>query len=106
MVEALGSIASEEFTGNFERQLWMNDPEHGGAWINWDGQQQALYLPAFYRTEFNTIFIGEHTSYTHAWIFSALDSALRGTTQLLLELGLVDEAKEIVNTWMARWITV
>jgi hypothetical protein len=48
--------------------------------------------------------VGEHTSYTHAWIFSALESAVRGTTQLLLDMGLVDEAKEITETWMARWM--
>lgn len=52
------------------------------------------------------IFIGEHTSYTHAWISSALDSGIRGAVQLLLELGLVDEAKAAVNKWMARWIDI
>lgn len=52
------------------------------------------------------IFIGEHTSYTHAWIASALDSGIRGSVQLLLELGLVDEAKAAVNKWMARWIDI
>jgi hypothetical protein len=30
------------------------------------------------------IFIGEHTSYTHAWIASALESGIRGSVQLLL----------------------
>ncbi|KAF1925137.1 uncharacterized protein M421DRAFT_424164 [Didymella exigua CBS 183.55] len=54
----------------------------------------------------STIFVGEHTSYTHAWIFSALDSAVRGTSQLLLDMGLVDEAKQIVDTWMGRWIHI
>ena len=49
---------------------------------------------------------GEHTRYTHAWIFSALDSAVRGTAQLLLDMGLVDEAKQIVDTWMGRWISI
>lgn len=52
------------------------------------------------------MFVGEHTSYTHAWIWSALESAVRGTTQLLLDMGLVDEAKEITEFWMARWISV
>lgn len=27
-----------------------------------------------------------------------------GTIQLLLDLGLVDEVKSIVETWMGRWI--
>lgn len=52
------------------------------------------------------IFVGEHTSYTHAWIASALESGIRGSVQLLLELGLVDEAKATVEKWMARWIDV
>ena len=52
------------------------------------------------------IFVGEHTSYTHAWIASALESGIRGSVQLLLELGLVDEAKAAVNKWMARWIDI
>lgn len=70
------------------------------------------------------IFVGEHTSYTHAWIASALESGVRGSVQLLLgecirlgapgcqttntgtELGLVDEAKATVDKWMARWIRV
>ena len=68
--------------------------------------------------------IGEHTSINHAWIFSALESSVRGVVQLLLDDGLVDEAKEvsvaaywwdctgallilqIVDKWMARWISV
>lgn len=52
------------------------------------------------------IFVGEHTSYTHAWIASALESGIRGSVQLLLELGLVDEAKATAEKWMARWIEV
>ena len=70
------------------------------------------------------IFVGEHTSYTHAWIASALESGIRGSVQLLLglfnlhlnsyllisnamvELGLVDEAKAATEKWMARWIDV
>jgi len=65
-----------------------------------------LYLPSYFHTEKHTVFVGEHTSYTHAWIWSALESAVRGTTQLLLDMGLVDEAKEITEFWMARWISV
>lgn len=52
------------------------------------------------------IFIGEHTSISHAWISSALESGLRGGVQMLLELGLVDEAKEAVDKWAARWIDI
>jgi monoamine oxidase len=106
MVEVHGEIANEQFTGAFDRQCWEVDAHQAGAWAAPTVGQQELFIPAYHKTEFNTIFIGEHTSITHAWIFSALESAVRGTTQLLLDLGLVDEAKQIVDTWMARWITV
>lgn len=104
MVEVHGDIAAEQWTGAYDRQCWETDEHQAGAWASPFIGQQDLYLPAYYKTEAKTIFIGEHTSYTHAWIYSALDSAVRGTTQLLLDMGLVDEAKEIVNTWMGRWI--
>lgn len=106
MIEAHGPIAAEQWTGAFDRQCWSQDEHAAGGWASPFAGQQKLYMPAFYQTEFKTIFVGEHTSYTHAWIFSALDSAVRGSVQLCLELGLVDEAKEIVNTWMARWIRI
>jgi monoamine oxidase len=106
MVEVHGDIANEQFTGKYDRQCWEVDEHQAGAWASPTIGQQELFIPAYHKTEFNTIFVGEHTSITHAWIFSALESAVRGTTQLLLDLGLVDEAKEIVDTWMARWITI
>lgn len=106
IVDIHGSVADDNWTGNWDRQCWEHDEHHAGSWASPNTPQQQLYLPAFWQTEFNTVFIGEHTSYTHAWIFSALESATRGTVQLLLDLGLVDEAKQITQTWMARWITV
>lgn len=106
MVEIHGDVATEQFTGAYDRQCWEVDEHQAGAWAAPLVGQQDLYIPAYYKTELNTIFVGEHTSYTHAWIFSALDSAVRGTSQLLLDMGLVDEAKEIVQTWMGRWISV
>lgn len=106
MIEVHGDVAAEQFTGAYDRQCWETDEHQAGAWAAPVVGQQELYIPAYYETEFSTIFVGEHTSYTHAWIFSALDSALRGSTQLLLDMGLVDEAKQIVDTWMGRWIHV
>jgi monoamine oxidase len=106
MIETHGQIAQEEFTGSYDRHCWEHDPYEMGAWCTPAPGQQALYLPAYFRTEFKTVFVGEHTSYTHAWIWSALESAVRGTTQLFLDMGLVDEAKAITEEWMARWISV
>ncbi|KAF2459809.1 flavin-containing amine oxidoreductase-domain containing protein [Lineolata rhizophorae] len=106
MAEIHGEIANEQFTGAYDRICWEFDRHQAGAWCSPLSGQQELYLPAYFHTEKHTVFVGEHTSYTHAWIFSALESGVRGTTQLLLEMGLVDEAKAVVDQWMARWISV
>jgi monoamine oxidase len=99
-------VIEENWTGHYARHCWENDEHHAGAFTMQIFAQQHLYLPAFYQTEFNTVFIGEAATFTHTWIFSALESATRGTVQLLLDMGLVDEAKQITNTWMARFIDV
>ncbi|KXS95180.1 hypothetical protein AC578_11158 [Pseudocercospora eumusae] len=104
MIEIHGDIAAEQWTGNYDRICWEYNEYQAGAWCGPLAGQQDLYLPAYFHTEKHTVFVGEHTSYTHAWIFSALESAVRGTTQLLLDMGLVDEAKQITEFWMARWI--
>ncbi|KAK7408251.1 hypothetical protein QQX98_009563 [Neonectria punicea] len=106
LIEIYGGVVQENWTGNYERECWEHNEHHAGAFALPIVPQQQLYLPAFFRTEFNTVFIGEHTSITHSWVFSALESAARGTVQLLLDMGLVDEAKQITETWMARWIDV
>jgi monoamine oxidase len=106
MVEMHGPIAASQFTGVYERICWENEEYTSGAWCAPLVGQEELYLPAYYHTEFNTVFVGEHTSFTHAWIFSALESAVRGAAQLLLDMGLVDEAKEVTDVWMARWMSM
>ena len=63
MVEVHGEIATEQWTGAFERQCWEVDEHQAGAWCSPLVGQQDLYLPAYYKTEYKTIFIGEHTSY-------------------------------------------
>lgn len=45
-------------------------------------------------------------SLTQSIVSSALESGIRGSVQLLLELGLVDEAKAVTEKFMARWISV
>ncbi|KAK3679916.1 hypothetical protein LTR78_000293 [Recurvomyces mirabilis] len=106
MIEVHGPLAETEFTGAHDRICWEANEFQAGAWASPMVGQQDLYLPAYFHTEKQTVFVGEHTSYTHAWIWSALESAVRGTTQMLLDMGLVDEAKEITGFWMARWIRV
>ncbi|KAL4928978.1 flavin monoamine oxidase family protein [Aspergillus undulatus] len=108
VLDAIVSLHGEEvrdlYTGDYERLCWLQDQHTATSWARPDVEQHKLYIPAYHVTEHNTIFIGEHTAPTHAWVSSSLQSAVRGAVQLLLELGLVDEAKELNHKWMGRWI--
>ncbi|KAI5784296.1 flavin-containing amine oxidoreductase-domain containing protein [Pyronema domesticum] len=106
MAEIHGDVVYQQYTGKFSRHCWINDPHIAAGWAEPSAGQHEMFIPEYFKTINGTIFIGEHTSYTHAWIASAFESAIRGTVQLCLELGLVDEAKEITKTWMARWISL
>lgn len=106
MIEIHGDVAREQFTGKYNRRCWVLDPLESASWAAPTVGQHELYLSEYFKTHNNMIFVGEHTSYTHAWIASALESGVRGSVQLMLELGLVDEAKATVEKWMARWIEV
>ncbi|CAG1974172.1 unnamed protein product [Fusarium graminearum] len=106
MVDIHGEFIRELYTGKFNRRCWALDPLQSGSWASPTAGQHQLYIPEYFKTYDKMIFVGEHTSYTHAWIASALDSGIRGAVQLLLELGLIDEAKQAVDKWMARWIEV
>lgn len=108
VLDAIASLHGEGirdlYTGDYERLCWLEEPFIATAWTRPDVAQHALYIPAYHQTEFNTIVVGEHTAPTHAWVSSSLYSAVRGAVQLLLEIGLVDEAKELNHRWMGRWI--
>ncbi|KAL4878770.1 hypothetical protein BJY04DRAFT_209068 [Aspergillus karnatakaensis] len=106
IVSLHGELARELYTGDYERLCWLQDEHTAAAWCRPDVEQHKLYIPAYHRTEHKTIFIGEHTAPTHAWVSSSLQSAVRGAVQLLLELGLMDEAKEMNRKWMGRWIKI
>jgi monoamine oxidase len=104
VVSLHGEQARDLYTGDYERLCWLQDEHTATSWCRPDIEQHKLYIPAYHQTEHNTIFIGEHTAPTHAWVSSSLHSSVRGSIQLLLELGLVDEAKELNQKWMGRWI--
>ncbi|KAI4186681.1 MAG: hypothetical protein L6R41_003325 [Letrouitia leprolyta] len=106
MIEIHGEVAREQYTGKYNRRCWALDPLETASWATPSIGMHKLYIPTYFETENNMIFVGEHTSYTHAWISSALESGIRGSVQLLLELGLVDEAKAITEEFMARWISI
>lgn len=108
VLDAIASLHGEEvrdlYTGDYERLCWLDEPHIATSWARPDVEQHRLYIPAYHQTENNIIFMGEHTAPTHAWISSSLHSAVRGSIQLLLELGLIDEAKALNQRWMGRWI--
>ncbi|KAG5986745.1 hypothetical protein E4U54_005277 [Claviceps lovelessii] len=104
MSEIHGEHTRKLYTGKFARKCWSLDPFAAGAWASPTAGQHELYMPEYFKLHSNMIFVGEHTSFTHGWMSSSLDSGIRGAVQLLLELGLVDEAKAAVRKWMAGWI--
>ncbi|KFG86014.1 hypothetical protein MANI_010372 [Metarhizium anisopliae] len=104
IVSLHGQEARRLYTGDYEKLCWLQDEHSATSWCRPNVEQHRLYIPSYHRTEHNTIFIGEHTAPTHAWISSSLHSAVRGSVQLLLELGMVDEAKKLNKVWMGRWI--
>ncbi|KAI5357016.1 putative amine oxidase, FAD/NAD(P)-binding domain superfamily [Septoria linicola] len=110
VLDAIVSLHGEEvrelYTGDYARLCWLQDEHTATSWTRPDVEQHKLYIPAYHKTEHHTIFVGEHTAPTHAWISSSLHSAARGTVQLLLELGMVEEAKEINQRWFGRWINL
>jgi monoamine oxidase len=91
------------WTGEAKRTCWVAEEGASAGWAEPFAGQHELYIPAYFETVQNTILVGEHTSFTHAWIAAALESSIRGAVQLCLELGLVEEAKEIVAEWLGRW---
>lgn len=108
VLDAIASLHGEQvrdlYTGDSERLCWLNEPFIATSWTRPDVEQHRLYIPACHQTEHNIIFAGEHTAPTHAWVSSSLYSAVRSAVQLLLELELIDEAKELNQRWMGRWI--
>ncbi|KAH7367743.1 L-amino-acid oxidase [Plectosphaerella cucumerina] len=110
ILDAMTEIHGEEtralYTGKFDRQCWTLDPFAAGGWANPSIGQHQLYIPEYHKTHKKMIFVGEHTSVTHAWVSAAVESGIRGAVQLLLELGLVDEANDAVDKWLARWIDI
>jgi len=64
MIETHGSVAQDQFTGAWDRICWEHDEFQAGAWASPTVGQQELYLPAYFRTEMHSVFVGEHTSCT------------------------------------------
>ncbi|KAG5986526.1 hypothetical protein E4U43_005473, partial [Claviceps pusilla] len=84
MSEIHGEHTRRLYTGNFARKCWSLDPFTAGAWASPTAGQHELYMPEYFKLHSHMIFVGEHTSFTHGWMSSALDSGIRGAVQLLL----------------------
>lgn len=106
MVEMHGEIARDQYTGNYNRRCWILDEFQSGSWAQPTSGQHKLFMPSYFNLEHNIAFVGEHTDVKHAWISAALESAIRGVVMLLVEHGHVDEAKDIVDKWNAKWMKI
>lgn len=106
MAEIHGPVVYDQYTGKYDRRCWVLDQYETISWASPDVGMRKAFIPAFFKTEKGIVMSGEGTSYTSSWISSALESGVRAATQVLLELGLVDEAKAVVEKWMGRWIDV
>ncbi|KAL8677739.1 MAG: hypothetical protein Q9224_007163 [Gallowayella concinna] len=93
MIEIHGEVAREQYTGKYNRKCWALDPLESASWASPSIGMHKLYIPTYFETHNNLV-------------SSALESGIRGSVQLLLELGLVDEAKSLTEKFMARWISV
>lgn len=106
MAEIHGDVVYDQYTGRYNRRCWLLDEYATVSWASAQIGMRKAFMPAFFRVEQGVIMSGEGTSYTSSWVSSALESGIRAAVQLLLELGLVDEAKAVTEKWMARWISV
>jgi monoamine oxidase len=106
MAEIHGNVVYDQYTGNYNRRCWVLDPYETISWASPDAGMRKAFIPEFFKTQQGIVMSGEGTSYTSSWIASALESGVRASVQVLLELGLVDEAKAVNEKWMGRWIDV
>lgn len=106
MAEIHGDVVYEQYTGQYNRRCWILDEYETVSWASAQIGMRKAFIPAFFQIEQGVIMAGDGTSFTSSWISSALESGIRASVQLLLELGLIDEAKAVTEKWMARWISV
>ncbi|KAK4185471.1 flavin-containing amine oxidoreductase-domain containing protein [Podospora australis] len=101
MKDIYGEVIDEQYTGKYSRVCHALDPLAGASWADPTVGQHQLYLPEYFKTHNNAIFVGEHTSYTHAWIASALESGVRGSVQLLWNW---DWSMKQRLLWKSGWV--
>ncbi|TIA87576.1 hypothetical protein E3P99_03094 [Wallemia hederae] len=99
-----GDVVFDTYTGENMYKCWLTDQNAAGAWAEPRQGQHTLFMPEFHKTHGGVVFVGEHTSVTHAWVSSAVMSAVRGVVQVLLDMGRVREAKLVTREWMWRWL--
>ncbi|KAK0727624.1 flavin-containing amine oxidoreductase-domain containing protein [Lasiosphaeria miniovina] len=66
MIKIHGDVARRQYTGKFSRVCGCLDPLEGASWADPTVRQHQIYLPEYFKTHNNMIFVGEHTSLTHA----------------------------------------
>jgi len=89
--------AITELYGTHPAYAWSKDPHAAGAFALFSPGQFSTLIPYLMRpvADSRFVIIGEAASANHAWIVGALDSAVRGLTQILTGLGLDAKVEEM-----------
>lgn len=61
---------------------WSQDPYSHGAFALFTPYQHLEYAAELFRSEGRVHFAGEHTAFSHAWIETAMKSAIRAATNI------------------------
>lgn len=61
---------------------WSQDPYSHGAFALFTPYQHLEYAAELFRSEDRVHFAGEHTAFSHAWIETAMKSAIRAATNI------------------------
>ncbi|KAI9256492.1 hypothetical protein BDA99DRAFT_561940 [Phascolomyces articulosus] len=102
------AIVQEQYTGRYARKCWGQTKYAGCAWADPSPGQRKLFFSSYFQDYTQGfVFIGEHTDIKQSWISSALHSAIRGVTMVLVEHGYIYEAKQLVHHWNAtHWLKI
>ncbi|KAG2220627.1 hypothetical protein INT45_014057 [Circinella minor] len=102
------TIVQEQYTGRYARKCWNLDSFAGAAWADPSAGQRQLFISSYLKDYTQgLVFIGEHTDIKQSWISSALHSAIRGVTMILVEYGYIVEAKQLIHHWNAtHWLKI
>ncbi|XP_076019021.1 L-amino-acid oxidase-like isoform X1 [Genypterus blacodes] len=93
LVQIHGEYVRDLCTGVVVKK-WSLDPYSLGAFALFTPYQHLEYAKELFRGEKRVHFAGEHTAFPHAWIETAMKSAIRAATNINREANLNHESTE------------